>query len=111
MPKLSPLEDHFFTCDCSSDEHTMRFVFDPNDSDFFEVYATFHLNTYDNIFKRIWTAIKYVFGYKSKYGQWDTWIMNRNDVERLSDLLERMKESAKKAEEIKNERGGFKNNH
>jgi len=75
---------YFFECECGSDEHTLRFTLDKKDK---EIYTSIFLNNYDNIFKRIFRAIKYIFGYKCKYGHWDCWIMRENDVQKLLDML------------------------
>ncbi len=76
----------YYTCECLSPQHTLRFVYDGND-----LYTEVYLNQYRNFFKRIWVAVKYVFGYTSKYGHWDTWILNGNDMERLGSMLEKYK--------------------
>ena len=81
-------EDNYFQCHCSSDEHTMRFMLDMKDACGPFLYAHFFINTYDNVFKRIWTGIKYIFGYKCKYGHWDEWIMEPKDAERLRNMLD-----------------------
>jgi len=89
MPLLDR-EEHF-RCYCNSPEHTIVFDLDKDeDSDqpIPEMYLSVYLNQYRNIFKRIWIAIKYVFGYKCMYGHWDCWIMRQEDAERLRDLLD-----------------------
>jgi hypothetical protein len=75
----------FFECRCGTDEHTVRFVFDDDDPP--EVYLSIYLNQYRNIFKRIWVAVKYIFGYKCKYGHWDNWILDQNDANRMKGML------------------------
>jgi hypothetical protein len=47
-------------------------VYDPEDN---ELYTSVFLNQYQNVFKRVWIALKYVFGYRCKYGHWDCFIM------------------------------------
>jgi len=81
-------DSYFFECKCGSDEHTLRFVLDKEDR---EIYTSIFLNNYMNIFKRIFVAIKYIFGYKCKYGHWDCWIMRDEDIQRLSDMLDNYK--------------------
>jgi hypothetical protein len=79
-------EKHHFDCDCGSDEHTFKFTFDTEEG---ELYLSAYLNQYHNVFKRIWVAVKYVFGYTSKYGHWDTVMLSKNDTERLREVCER----------------------
>lgn len=83
---------YFFECKCGSDEHTLRFTLDKEDK---EIYTSVFLNHYDNIFKRLFRAIKYVFGYKCIYGHWDCWIMRDEDVQKLFDMLNDFKGSGK----------------
>ena len=89
----------YFECDCHSHEHTLRLsiVYDKEVPDC-EIYAHIFLNTYDNILKRIWTAIKYIFGYKCRYGHWDEWIISRDDAKRLRDFCDKMIEFKDKYE-------------
>jgi len=82
-------ELEFFECACHGDEHTIKFRYDVEDN---SLYLNIFLNQYRNIFKRIWTAIKYVFGYKSKYGDWDCWELLPEDVGRLKEVLNRVVE-------------------
>jgi hypothetical protein len=61
----------------------MIFTYDDN-----EVYVSIHLIPEYNIFKRIWNAIKYIFGYKCKYGQFDEFIFDKTDVKKLKKIIE-----------------------
>lgn len=75
-------------CDCFSAEHQIIVNYDKENK---LVYFSVHLITYQNIFKRIWVAVKYVFGYTSKYGHWDSVILNEQDkdkIQKIVDVLE-----------------------
>lgn len=74
-----------FECICDSPEHTLHIEYDP---DVDTIAFNMHLNQYRNIFKRIWTAIKYVFGYKCKYGHWDVFELKREDIPKFKEILE-----------------------
>ncbi len=96
----SNLKTEYFDCECSSAEHTLRFIYlEPHKIGGVEcpaeLYTEIHLNQYRNFFKRIWVAIKYVFGYKCQYGHWDVWTLNHNDCERLRDLVNKIIEMKK----------------
>lgn len=79
------MEDReIFICSCGSIEHQAIFWYD-NDEKTLEV--NFHLCNYDNFFKKCWIAIKYVFGYKSKYGNWDSFIFKPSDEDKLKKYL------------------------
>ena len=84
----------FFECACYSSEHTLKFTFDIENYDEEKtptIYTTIFLNQYRNIFKRIWVAIRYVFGYRCKYGDWDCWLLRSEDVDRLIGMLNEYK--------------------
>ncbi len=88
------MKSEHFDCSCHSDEHTIVFrFFDDKVDDLKELYLSVYLNQYRNVFKRIWIAIKYVFGYKCKYGHWDCWTMVEDDCKRLKTILEKFEES------------------
>jgi hypothetical protein len=81
------METEYFDCKCMSSEHTLRFVYDPDDN---ELYTEVHLSQYRNVFVRVWVAIKYIFGFKSKYGHWDCWLLKEKDCERLINLTQKV---------------------
>lgn len=82
------MENHYLECHCHSPEHTLVFHFDENEPN--ELYAHVFLNP-DPFFKRIWNSIKYIFGYKCRYGHFDEFILNPKDAKKLINLLERVK--------------------
>jgi hypothetical protein len=79
-----------FTCECLSDEHTLRFIFDEE-----EIWTSVFLNQYHSWWMRIWIGLKYVLGYKCKYGHFDCFIMRSEDVDRMMQLLQRFKDQSK----------------
>jgi len=60
-------ETLFLECECHSDEHVLRWslVADPK---WPALYTSVFLCQYRNVFKRVWVAVKYVLGYKCRYG-------------------------------------------
>lgn len=86
--EILPLEAQFFDCECHSPEHTLRFAWDDEDN---QIYTEVYLSQYRNFFKRLWVALKYVFGYRCKYGHWDCFLMQSKDAERLRALLDKLK--------------------
>ena len=69
----------------------MVFAIDDEVNDQFppELYASTFLSPPRNVFERIWIAIKYVFGYKSKYGHFDCFSMAPEDATRFVVLLKK----------------------
>ncbi len=94
MSKHDIEKTQFFECCCFSSEHILIFSYCVEDN---EVYTTVFLN-HDSFFKRIINAIKYVFGYKCRYGHFDTFILNKDDLNNLINLLQRYKDNIDKKE-------------
>ena len=88
----------FLECQCFSDEHVLKWSLD-DDSDWPALYASVFLNQYRNVFKRIWVAVKYVFGYKCRYGHWDCFEMRAKDIGRMKALLDAYQEAWRSAME------------
>jgi len=83
---------YFFECACYSDEHVLKFVYDRREK---EIYATMFMSDWPQWYKRVWVAIKYIFGYKCKYGHWDTWLMCPKDLDRFISLFTTMEADMK----------------
>lgn len=79
----------YFECSCASPEHTLRFVLDldPEDPG---IHTEVYLGSYPWGWKRLWVGIRYIFGYKSKYGAWDCFLLKPEDAPRLRSLLDRL---------------------
>mgnify|MGYP006981128076 CR=1 FL=1 len=75
---------NLFICKCDNTEHQLIFSYF-KDSD--EVYVCIHLIPERNIFKRIFNALKYIFGHKSKYGDFDEFIFNKEDSDKLQKVV------------------------
>lgn len=76
---------YFFECQCESDEHTLRFTLDKEYPEP-EIYVSIFLDQYHTWYERVWVAIKYIFGYKCKYGHFNTWSMKPEDATKLRDM-------------------------
>lgn len=92
----------YYDCQCNSPEHTLRFIyiapFKSCDGSMEEgsLFTEVYLSQYRNVFKRVWVAIKYIFGYKCCYGHWDCWLMKLEDCDRLTALLDKAREDYQK---------------
>jgi hypothetical protein len=53
------------------------------------MYVSPHLSTWQNVWRRIAVAVRYVFGHKSRYGAWDELLMKPEQVVNLTLFLER----------------------
>lgn len=91
------MDDEFFACQCDLDEHTIRFSVD---AEYGELYVSVFLGHAGcGFFGRLWTGLKYAFGYKSKYGHFDNTMIKMEDRERLIEAVRKSMEvtAAKKA--------------
>ena len=55
------------------------------------VVVQIHLVNYRNVFQRIWVGLRYICGYKTKYGHWDEMILDISHVQQLETTLEYLK--------------------
>ena len=82
---MEKMRTEFFECECHSDEHTCKFTLDQEDG---SLTLSIFLRQWRGIFKRIWIALKYILGYKCKYGHFDCIEFQKEDYQRLSELLD-----------------------
>lgn len=81
------MKTEYLECNCHSPEHTLVFhTYDDEPMIYMHVFLK-----PDPFFKRIWNSIKYIFGYKCKYGHFDEFIMNPDDADKLIEILQRIK--------------------
>jgi len=91
MMMMNGPETHYFDCECESVEHTIRFVCDEYEPDDKELFVEVQLMQHRSFVKRLWVALRYVFGYQCKYGHWDTTTFKQEDLVKLQELAERAK--------------------
>ena len=76
-------------CECSSCEHQMVIRWDESDS---EVYVNVHLVTWKGFWRRLLDGIRYVFGHRSVYGEFDEIILRKEDAEGLQRVVDHLKQ-------------------
>jgi hypothetical protein len=81
------VEHTYLECDCNCTEHTLRFTryFGLDDFDRY-LEVDIYLVHYMSFLRRAWHGIRYIFGYKCKYGAFDNVLLNKKSVEKLRDL-------------------------
>jgi len=72
-------------CECHSLEHQVSFWYEQDDG---TLYVETHLVTHRNFFKRLWVGLKYAFGYKSRFGEWDEILLDPNSQKELYQWLQ-----------------------
>ena len=75
------------TCVCASVEHQIIIRYDEDDT---QVYANIYLADLP-ILKRIINAVKYIFGYKSIYGDFEEFIFDKRDIPALENVINHLK--------------------
>ena len=81
-------EPEILICACSSEEHQIVIHKDEEDK---MIYCMIHLVTLP-FWQRVWAAIKYIFGYKSRYGNFEEFIFTQKHANKLKEMSEFLKE-------------------
>lgn len=86
---MKELEIHneLLICRCENIEHQLIFRYDNEDK---EVYMSTHLRKM-SFWNRLRYGIKYIFGYQSRYGAFDEFIFNPDDVHKLEKIIDHLK--------------------
>ena len=87
--------EELFISECGDPSHQLIISADKETTEGPCAFISVHLNREHNIFKRIWYAIKYVFGARSIYGDFDEIIINPNDADRLQKVVDFLKKHQK----------------
>jgi hypothetical protein len=80
------MENLLLICSCHSTDHQMIIYRNTDPLYGPEAYIHVHL-VRRSFWYRLKYAIKYVFGYKSRYGAWDEFILDPTHVESLEALV------------------------
>jgi hypothetical protein len=73
-------------CDCNSNEHQIIIYFD---EELGSAYLQIHL-TKRKFWQRLKAGIKYIFGYKSRFGHWDEFIFKPEHASKLKEIAEKI---------------------
>ena len=80
------MERQVIDCACSSDEHIILFSKNEDEDGYKCVYLSYHLQN-DYWYKRIWKGIKYIFGFKSKYGDFGEVIIDKDNIDKFKEIV------------------------
>ena len=82
------------TCECGSSEHTIIFYWMEDEKcDYKECYCSVYLAKLP-FFKRLVNGIKYIFGYRSVWGDFEEFILSSKDaykVQKIATFLKKKK--------------------
>lgn len=90
----------YLECACDSTDHVMRFTLDAEDE---MIFVEVQLSPYHTWYRRVWFAIKYIFGYQCEYGHWECNILRRNQVKQLRGILDEFDRLCQKSEDLTSE--------
>lgn len=79
--------NELFICSCNNVEHQIILSYF-DDEPKGDVYCTIHLKPEMNLLKRIKNAIRYVFGHRSIYGDFDEFIFKSEDADKLQRVVD-----------------------
>ena len=74
-------------CECHSTDHQMIFLYDDEDIDYKTVYIHTHLAK-KGFWERLKYGIKYIFGYQSRYGAFDEFIIDSKDIDKFQSVVD-----------------------
>jgi hypothetical protein len=93
---MENMKPEIMICECSSTDHQLVLLpFEDEHSK--EVFIHVHLPT-QPFWKRFVRGIKYIFGYKSRYGDFDEILLTDKHVPQLEALVNYLKEPIKSKE-------------
>lgn len=93
-------EKDLIICECGSSEHQMIFLYGEDEFDGITYpicYAHVHLNKLP-FWRRVKYAISYIMGQQSRYGAFDEFIFNPDDVGKLQKLVDYLNKQNKGGE-------------
>ena len=67
---MSAITHEFIVCSCMSDEHVVHFMYCEWGEGDNDLYMSVFLRGWP-WWKRLWIALRYVLGHRSKYGEFD----------------------------------------
>ena len=86
----SKMQQETLICQCNSIEHQISFNWIEDKELEGEVYMEIHLAKL-SFWDRLKHGVKYIFGYRCRYGDFDEVILKKNDVHKLEKVVEFLK--------------------
>ena len=86
----------YLECECHSVEHNMRFSYIADDETP-QLFVDVPLCRRPKWYKRIWLGIAYIFGHRSRYGHFDEFIYDPDEVEQLRQFIVKFQGLVEKA--------------
>lgn len=84
---IGTIQRDILVCECHSLEHQIAIWYDKDDN---QLYAEVHLTTSRNFWERLKAGIKYAFGYRSRFGDWDEFMFKNEDLPKLKEHINKV---------------------
>ncbi len=81
------VERTYIDCQCDSAEHTLRFTSYEWGDGPPDLCLEVFLATHEGFWERCWVALKYICGYKCKYGHFDSAVIKRTQLPKLQTII------------------------
>lgn len=92
------MEPDLLICQCHSTDHQLIFLYDEDKIEkkdgTVEIDKTVYIHVYlsdETFWRRLWYGIKYIFGYKCRYGAFDEFIIKPEDAPKFEKVAEFLK--------------------
>lgn len=92
--RIKQTKKDLFVCSCHNTEHQMVVLYDEDEIDdvkFPMVYVHVHL-VKRPFWQRVGYGLRYIFGYQCRYGAFDEFIVNPDDVQGIEKIVKYLKE-------------------
>ena len=77
-------------CRCSDISHQMVACFDEDETNGNQVWVYYHLES-ESFLDRLKTAVKHLFGFKSKYGDFGEFIIDESNIDKFEEIVKFVK--------------------
>lgn len=83
---MSKHED-LIICECHSTDHQIIFLYD---DEWDRIFMHIHISPNRGFWKRLWFGLKYAFGYRSKFGEFDEIVLKPEDVYKFQKIVNQL---------------------
>jgi len=87
---MTEIKRYLLVCDCYFIEHQLIFEYlTDEESDEKSLSINIHLTAWENFFQRLVAGIRYAFGHKSRYGEFDNILVSPDEAKNLIEFLQK----------------------
>ena len=75
-------------CDCHTREHQFTLSYWTDDEDLDCLFLHAHLSTSQGFLRRLWAGLRFAFGYRCRYGEWDEVVASAEVACEMRDFID-----------------------